>query len=279
MQRVWILTVALLVITWNGAGVGGTPGDAEENFNQALKLGAQGDFPGARQALEQTLKLDPFHPPAIVGLGTLQDLKANKIKPETAVHVFKAMGHGSQSQWREYLEEINLALKLDPRYAAAYNHRANAYTELDLFELALADYEAALTLDPRDAVTYLNRGVTYRRSGDLESAISDYNRALTLNPDFAAVYYMRGVAYGMKGEMDRAVSDFDRALTLHPRFAEAHFNKAMACEQAGRLDQATAAYLGFLKSAAPEQVRQIRLARERVKALENLTAQAAATAR
>jgi tetratricopeptide (TPR) repeat protein len=279
MKRAWIVAVALLVITWSGAGVGGTPGGVEEGYSQALRLGAQGDFSGARRALEAALKTDPFHPPAIVLRGTLTDLEAKRLKPQTAVHVFKAMAHGSRSQWRDYLEEINGALELDPGYAPVYNHRANAYTELDLFELALADYEAALSLDPRDPVTYLNRGVTYRRLGDLESAISDYNRALALNPDFAAVYYMRGVAFGKKADTDQAISDFDRALKLHPRFAEAHFNKAMALDQAGRLEEAKAAYRGFLKCASPYQVPQIELARERVKALEKPGAQSAAAVR
>ena len=141
-------------------------GKAAANHAKALELGIQGNFKEARKTLEEALRDNPFYPPALVALETLKDVEAQKIKPQTAVHIFRAMTHGNKSQWCEYLGEINQALEIDPRYAAAYNHRANAYVELDLYDLALADYEAALTLDPRAAVTYLNRGVTYRRLGN-----------------------------------------------------------------------------------------------------------------
>jgi tetratricopeptide (TPR) repeat protein len=268
MKPAWSKSMALLMATCLSAGVAAGGETAADNFYQAVQLGAQGNFPAAREALEQALKDDPFYPPALLCLETLKDVAAPNIKPQTATHIFKAMGYGNDSQWQEYLGEINQALKLDPKYGPAYNYRGNAYHELGQYDRAIADYTQALKLNPRLVAAYLNRGVAHRKKGNVDRAIADYSRALKHNPHLPQAYYLRGVAYENKGDHDRAIADFNRSLKINPSFAEAHFNKALACEKAGRQAEAPPAYRSFLQYSSPEYDVQVQYALERLRTLE-----------
>jgi tetratricopeptide (TPR) repeat protein len=276
MKLLWTVAMALLVATWGMVGMAAEGGNAVKTYYQAVAWGAQGNFPAAREALEQALQDDPFYPPALLCLKTLRDLAAQKIKPQTVAHIFKAMGYGNNSQWQEYLGEINQALKLDPKYGVAYNYRGNAYHELGQYNRAIADYTRALKLNSRLVAAYLNRGVAHRRKGELDRAIADYTRALKHNPQLPQAYYLRGVAYENKGDHDRAIADFNRSLKINPSFAEAHFNKALACEKAGRQTEAPPAYRSFLQFSSPEYDVQVQYALKRLKVLEHSAAAAAA---
>ncbi len=63
------------------------------------------------------------------------------------------------------LADYNRAMKLNPKYAAAFGLRGDVYLEKGLHDQAIEDYDRAIKLDPHDAIT-LNSGVspTLRRS-------------------------------------------------------------------------------------------------------------------
>jgi len=57
-------------------------------------------------------------------------------------------------------------LTLDPKFAAAYSGRANAYHGKKDYDRAIADYDKAITLDPKLVAAYGGRGLLYRAKGD-----------------------------------------------------------------------------------------------------------------
>ena len=53
---------------------------------------------------------------------------------------------------------------------------------------AVDDYDLAIALNPRFAPAFYNRGVAKEAGGDVAGAISDFNQAVALDPAYAAAY-------------------------------------------------------------------------------------------
>lgn len=64
--------------------------------------------------------------------------------------------------------------------------RGGAFERRDMFDSAIADYDAALRLDPTLADIFNARGELWRRKGDRPKAVADFGAALKLNPDHPA---------------------------------------------------------------------------------------------
>jgi tetratricopeptide (TPR) repeat protein len=92
------------------------------------------------------------------------------------------------------INEFSQAIKINPRYAAAYFSRALTYQQLREERLALADYDRAISIDPKRANTYNNRGILKAiKFNDPQGALADYNRAIALNPKDFQFYNNRGI--------------------------------------------------------------------------------------
>jgi tetratricopeptide (TPR) repeat protein len=95
------------------------------------------------------------------------------------------------------IEGCTAAIKSDPKYAAAYSDRCNAYQLKGDYDRAIADCDQALSLDPKDTAAYYNRGDAYKlkrdwpqRPAELERAKSYEEKAKSFVPtsfDFEAL--------------------------------------------------------------------------------------------
>lgn len=100
-----------------------------------------------------------------------------------------------EGQHNKAIPEFDKALRLNPRYAEAYNARGVTFNELAQYERALKDYDAALSLNPKYAEAYFNRGNAYNDLGQPERAIKDYDEALRLDQNYLGAYYNRALAH------------------------------------------------------------------------------------
>jgi tetratricopeptide (TPR) repeat protein len=117
---------------------------------------------------------------------------------------------------RRYKEAANLleeALRLDSKFADAYNSRGMILYAQGKLKEAIADYMRAIKLKPHFWF-YDNCGVARRDKGDLDGAIDDFFKAIELNPKDPRVYINRGIAYHIKSELDKAIADFSKACEL-----------------------------------------------------------------
>ena len=64
--------------------------------------------------------------------------------------------------------------------------RASAFQRKEIFERAIADYDALLRLDPMLPDILNARGELWRRKGDRPKAVADFGAALRLDPQHAA---------------------------------------------------------------------------------------------
>src|SRR6476620_6799117 len=81
----------------------------------------------------------------------------------------------------------------DKAYLAAIREGNAAYSA-GSFGNAIASFNLARRLHPDDAAAFNSRGNAYARNGNLYRAIADYNEAIRLKPNFAAAFCNRGLA-------------------------------------------------------------------------------------
>ena len=120
----------------------------------------------------------------------------------------------------------DLALRLKPDYAEAYNNRGAAKKDLGQYQEAIADFDKTIRLNPNLAEPYTNRGVVMLELDQHEAAIADHDQALSLKPDHADAYYNRGAAKVALGNSEEAKADFQTALEL----AEQQSEKALKAD-------------------------------------------------
>lgn len=97
----------------------------------------------------------------------------------------------------------------------AYNNLGNVLkTNCKLME-AKSAYEMALQIDPNFAAGYYNLGMTLKALGRFEDAIAAYRQALQLNPNYAEAYQNLGVVLLKVGNEKESLAAFRRAIALY----------------------------------------------------------------
>jgi tetratricopeptide (TPR) repeat protein len=96
-----------------------------------------------------------------------------------------------------------------------YTQRAQIYSYLGKYDLALADFNKLIEIDPRNAWSYNSRGIFYaNRKNDYDRAIEDFTRAIEMAPSDTLYRMNRGAVYSLKHDYDSAISDFTEILNV-----------------------------------------------------------------
>jgi tetratricopeptide (TPR) repeat protein len=136
--------------------------------------------------------------------------------------------------------DLDRAIALDPKSAAAYRLRGESFRVINRIDRALADANEAIRLDPESARGYDNRANAFLSNKQYDRAIADYNEAIRRDPKYAVSYMDRGAAYYFKGDYQNAIKDYDESIKLDPKRAQTYTNRAAAYKKLGRVDQAIA---------------------------------------
>jgi hypothetical protein len=110
---------------------------------------------------------------------------------------------------------LDAALALDPRTAAAWRARGDAFRRLGRRAEALHAYKQATELDPTDGAAWLGRGDVLLSFGGLDDALADYERAIELVPRSLEAWYGKHEALGRLGRREEralAASQLSRVL-------------------------------------------------------------------
>ena len=152
--------------------------------------------------------------------------------PEIAVHAATSYFTQALTQYKAgnlelAANELGIAIRINPNYAAAYVLRGDIYISLSQFQRALNDYNQAITIYPQNAEVWWRRGNMYFKLGETQAAIAEFNQGLKFNPKFAELYNSRGLARFHSGDESGALKDYDQAIKLKPTLAEAYCHRGM----------------------------------------------------
>jgi tetratricopeptide (TPR) repeat protein len=184
--------------------VADAPKDAAPLINRAAAHLQAKEFDAADKDISAALALNPT---------SLQAF-------ETRANIARARGN-----FEGAIDALTAALAAYPGNGPVLTERAEAYRQLNKFDLALADTEAALKTGLVSPSLRLLRINILIQKGDPPAVATEATQLVSENPssDFALV--AAGKTYAALGMRDKAMSAFDRALALKP-YAYIYINRS-----------------------------------------------------
>jgi len=163
------------------------------------------------------------------------------------------LSYGSTPEESEKaLSHFREAIRIDPKYAAAYAAIANEKIVQGLFSTAskkeIVDearttIEAAKALDPGLADIYTSEGaLKFYYDWDWEGAIASYKKALELDPGNATIYIRYSTTLADLGRYKEAVPLADKAVELDPISISSLHNLGWVNLLAGNYKKSTEAF-------------------------------------
>jgi tetratricopeptide (TPR) repeat protein len=160
-----------------------TPAVAEEppNFLQAMKATSEGDH---GRAIAIYTKL----------IAT--------IKPSDSLHADALMGrarsYGSQKQHDSAVADCTAVIKQNPKADAAYHLRGMMYSQLEKYDLSLADANKSVEINPKNSDYLIDRAFAYYYTNNKGKAKEDLKAARDILKEKGDEAGVKGVKKIMK---------------------------------------------------------------------------------
>ena len=194
------------------------------------------DFPGAIEAAEKALKIDPGLDHAYETLGSALKAQAAAMPSRPSRHLPNAECKQRYEAGSELLargdpqgaeKELKKAVEADPNYAEAHNLLGFVYGQSSNLPAALEQFLKAIALDPDLANAYYNLGVALWYGGQKDEARYELETAVRQNPAFGEAYSFLGMAARQTGDWERGRRDLERAISIDPDVPGPHIDLGM----------------------------------------------------
>lgn len=145
-------------------------------------------------------------------------------KDRVVVHqlISAAIEDGRDGRYRESLQKLREAEKMEPRSVAVQYLSAINYYRLRDFRNAVSRFQSALDLNPKFALAAYFLGLTHISSGNLDEAVAALSSALENDATNHLASFNLGVTYAKKGLIKEARDEFRRTVQISPGFAQGH---------------------------------------------------------
>jgi len=127
------------------------------------------------------------------------------------------------SRWIDEAERTcKRAAELNSQLPAVYVTLARVHNGKGQYNLALQEIQQALKLEPRDPDALLGEATVFASMGQEDKAETTYKKAAALRPQRWDGYYELGVFYYQQRRYTDAAAEFERVLEITPDNALAH---------------------------------------------------------
>lgn len=134
------------------------------------------------------------------------------------LHYHLGIAYNKLHNWQQAKASYQAAIDLDiyPMLKlGAYNNLGNLRQSSGELSAAKAAYDMALQIDPNFAAGYYNLGITLKAMGNFTDAIAAYKQAIKLNPNYAEAYQNLGVVLLKLGNVTEGIAAFKQAIALY----------------------------------------------------------------
>lgn len=125
---------------------------------------------------------------------------------------------------KQYRKAIEAYKESNKRNASPTNHQriADCFVEMGEYKDALEEINMALNMDSTDFASMVKKADILYEYGDAKAAISEWDKIMNAQPDYAFGYYRRGWFKELIGDFDGGIEDLSMAIVLNPDFAYAY---------------------------------------------------------
>ena len=138
-----------------------------------------------------------------------------------------------KQEYDKAIDDFTMMIRLHPKNAAGYLHRAYAWSQKPDDDKAIADYTAAIEIDPHEIAAYDGRAHVWIRKKDFDKAIADSTALIRMNPRRVSAFTIRAWAWSQKQEYDKAIEDNNEAIRLLPNNPDVYYCRAKTWERKG----------------------------------------------
>jgi type IV pilus assembly protein PilF len=151
------------------------------------------------------------------------------------------------------LEEMTIAISINPNYAPAYSTRGLVLYYIKEFESAESDFQQAIRLDDKDPEISNNYGWFLCNTGKVKESIPYFQRALknSLYKTPEVGFLNAGTCHLKLGEVDLAEDYVRRSLRFSPDNPQALFQLALISYKRGNYDAAKQHLKNVVRLADP----------------------------
>ena len=103
--------------------------------------------------------------------------------------------------------------------AKTFFDQGKAYAKQKSWNLAIAAYQQAVRLEPKFAEAWNNMGYCYRKTKQFDKALDAYKQAMSLKPDFAYPHEYAARTYLAMGNKDAAMREYEILKRLDGKMA------------------------------------------------------------
>lgn len=201
-------------------------------------------FDEAIAKANRALELDPRNDQASQALKLAREAKATGIAnlgdTFNMEQVQKGVGHMQKREWAKANAEFTEAIRLDPKSAALFVFRGEAYRMNGEVDKSVADANEAIRLDPKFARAYFVRGWGHKVKNEFDQAIADLSESIRLDPKSTEAYVTRAIVYSYKNDAEKVFADAAEVIRLDPTLAEGYTYRAWAYDAKKEFDKAIA---------------------------------------
>jgi tetratricopeptide (TPR) repeat protein/V8-like Glu-specific endopeptidase len=128
--------------------------------------------------------------------------------------------------YRGAVAELDRLIASNPKKAAAYYLRANAYQALGDRSQILSNLNRAIELDTKNANAYYLRGNILYANQDYKGASADFARTVALDPKHSQAHLLQAIIYQVQGDLPGAQSAYTKMIAIDPQNTLAYHNRA-----------------------------------------------------
>lgn len=169
------------------------PDKFEPYFFRGLAKYSLGDYEGAIQDFNQSIKINPYF---------------------SYNYQYRGICKSQLKRYPAALKDFADAIHRGPNNSDVYVNRGTTKLQLDMYEKAITDFDTAIILDSKSELAYLNKGFALYKLDKMEEALDEINKAIRINYLNKLAYQRRGM---LKLEMEKyadAIFDFELAMKL-----------------------------------------------------------------
>ena len=138
----------------------------------------------------------------------------------------------------EAIEILNAAVKIDPKFVAAYNQMGFVFFEDDKKNESAEAFKNAIAIDSKNLTARLGLGKTYSMLTRNDLAVEQYLKAADLKPNDIDILFKIALEYWYHQNFEKSREFYNKVLQIDPGHIQTHLNLISVYENLGKWKKA-----------------------------------------